>query len=209
MRRTAPIIFVALVVSAASLGCRSPYHQDQLGAFGAGTGALAGAAIGSASGHTAGGAIIGGLVGATAGSAVGAHMDEVEARNQALFQQRLGRRLEGQTTFDDVIAMSKAGLSDQVITAHIRRHGVAQVPSAPDLIYLKNNGVSDVVINMMQNPPVEVVSALVRERVIVEEHHYGPGPYWGPDPYCGPHWHHRRHYHRHRPGVHWGISVGH
>ncbi len=204
MRRVAPIVFVIVVAAAASLGCRSPYHQDQLGVLGAGTGALAGAAIGSASGHTAGGAIIGGLVGATAGSAVGSHMDEVEARNQALFQQRLGRRIEGQTTFDDVIAMSKAGLSDQVITAHIRRHGVAQVPSAPDLIYLKNNGVSDIVINTLQNPPVEVVSAPapVRDRVIVEEHYYGPAPY------CGPHWHHRRHYH-HRPGVHWGITVGH
>ena len=202
MRKVAPVIYVAIFISAASLGCRSPYHQDQLGVFGAGTGALAGAAIGSASGHTAGGAIIGGLVGATAGSAVGAHMDEVEARNQALFQERLGRRLEGQTTFDDVIAMSKSGLGDQVITTHIRRHGVAQVPSAPDLIYLKNNGVSDAVINAMQNPPVEVVSAPVRDRVIVEEHYYGPAPY------CGPHWHHRRHYH-HRPGVHWGITVGH
>ncbi len=203
MRTVAPFILSVLILSAASLGCRSPYHQDQLGLVGAGTGALAGAAIGSASGHTAGGAIIGGLVGATAGSAVGAHMDEVEARNQALFQQRLGRRLEGQTTFDDVIAMSKAGLSDDVITTHIRRHGVAQVPAAPDLIYLKNNGVSDRVINALQNPPIEVAQAPpVRERVIVEEHHYGPYPY------CGPHWHHRRHYH-HRPGVHWGITVGH
>ncbi|MFN3148720.1 glycine zipper domain-containing protein [Bremerella sp.] len=202
MRRVAPIIYFVVIFSAASVGCRSPYHQDQLGVLGAGTGALAGAAIGSASGHTAGGAIIGGLVGATAGSAVGAHMDEVEARNQALFQQRLGRSIEGQTTFDDVIAMSKAGLGDQVITTHIRRHGVAQVPSAHDLVYLKTNGVSDGVINAMQNPPVEVVSAPVRDRVIVEEHYYGPAPY------CGPHWHHRRHYH-HRPGVHWGITVGH
>ncbi|MBA2115195.1 glycine zipper domain-containing protein [Bremerella alba] len=201
MRKIAPIIFVVAIVSAASLGCRSPYHQDQLGLVGAGTGALAGAAIGNATGHTAGGAIIGGLVGATAGSAVGSHMDEVEARNQALFQQRLGRRMEGQTTFDDVIAMSKAGLSDQVVTTHIRRHGVAQVPSAPDLIYLKNNGVSDAVINTMQNPPVEVVSAPVQERVIVEEHYYGPRPYYGP------YRHHRRHYHR-GPGVHWGVSVG-
>ncbi|MEW4453658.1 glycine zipper domain-containing protein [Bremerella sp. JC817] len=202
MRQVAPFILVVTIVSACSLGCRSPYHQDQLGLVGAGTGALAGAAIGSASGHTAGGAIIGGLVGATAGSAVGAHMDEVEARNQALFQQRLGRTLEGQTTYDDVIAMSKAGLSDQVITTHIRRHGMAQIPSAGDLIFLKNNGVSDVVISTMQNPPVEVVTAPAPRTVIVEEHHYGP--YWGPD------WHHHHYRHcRPRPGVHWDVQFGH
>lgn len=204
MRLTAPLVLIALTLTAGSSGCRSPYHQDQLALLGAGTGAVAGAAIGNASGHAAGGAIIGSLVGATAGGAVGAHMDEVEERNQALFQQRLGRSVQGVTTYDDVIAMSKAGLSDQVITTHIQRHGVAQVPQAQDLIYLKTSGVSDSVITAMQAPPpVEVVQTTRPTRtVIVEEHHYDP--FWcGPPP--------RRHYyhHHHRPGVSWGVSFGH
>lgn len=202
MRQLAPYTLIIAILSVSAAGCRSPYFQDQLALLGAGTGALAGAAIGDNSGHAAGGAVIGGVVGAMAGSAVGAHMDEVEARNQAIFQERLGRRIEGQTSFDDVIAMSKAGLSDQVISTHIRKHGVAQVPAANDLIYLKNNGVSDSVINTMQNPPdpVQVAVAPPQERVIVEEHFYGPGPgpYWGPPP---------PYYRRHR-GTHWGITVG-
>ena len=204
MRYVAPLLLMTATLLAGSVGCRSPYHQDQLALVGAGTGALAGAAIGNASGHTAGGAIIGGLVGATAGGAVGSHMDEVEERNQALFQQRLGRSVEGATTFQDVIAMSGAGLSDQVITTHIRRHGVAQVPQAQDLIYLKSNGVSDTVITALQSPPpTEVVQTMAPppRTVIVEEYHYGR-PYWGPPP--------RRYYHHHHrprpPGVSWGVS---
>ncbi len=205
MGRVRWAIASVLLLSSVTLGCRSPYHQDQLALVGAGTGALAGAAIGNATGSTAGGAIIGGLVGATAGSAVGSHMDEVEARNQALFQQHLGRRIEGATTFDDVIAMSRAGLGEQVIITHIRRHGVAQVPQAPDLIYLKNSGVPDSVINAMQNPPVDVVrTAPATQPVIIEEHHYGP--YWGPPPYRY-HRHHRHYHHHHRPGVSWGITI--
>jgi len=193
-----------LIVVVVAIGCRSPYHQDQLALLGAGTGAIAGAAIGEATGNTAGGAVIGGVLGAATGSAVGSHMDEVEARNQALYQQRLGRTLEGATTHQDVIAMSAAGLGDQVIISHIKRHGVANIPNAQDLIYLKTNGVSDVVLTAMQNPPSQpatVVSAPVRERVIVEEHHYGP--YWGPPRYV----HRRHHHHRRHSGVSWGISV--
>lgn len=207
MRHPALSVIVILGSIVATVGCRSPYHQDQLALMGAGTGALAGAAIGNATGSTAGGAIIGGLVGAAAGSAVGGHMDEVEARNQALFQQHLGRRLEGATTFDDVISMTRAGLSDQVIITHIRRHGVAQVPQAPDLIYLKNNGVQDSVINALQNPPVQMAVAPAPRPVIVEEYHYAP-PYCGPDPFWHHHHYHRRHYHRHHPpGVHWGVTI--
>ncbi|PQO37731.1 hypothetical protein DTL21_07245 [Bremerella cremea] len=201
MRHVAPLLLLASTLLAGSVGCRSPYYQDKLALIGAGTGALAGAAIGNASGHSAGGAIIGGIVGATAGGAVGSHMDEVEARNQALIQERLGRSVEGATTYADVIAMSNAGLSDQVITTHIRRHGVAQVPQAQDLIYLKSNGVSDAVIGTLQAPPptevVRTVAPPPPRAVIVEEYHYGPHC-WGPPP--------RRHVHHHHPGVSWGVS---
>lgn len=201
MRHAALLWLVASTLLAGSVGCRSPYYQDKLALIGAGTGALAGAAIGNASGHSTGGAIIGGIVGATAGGAVGSHMDEVEERNQALFQQRLGRSVEGATTYTDVIAMTNAGLSDQVITTHIRRHGVAQVPEAQDLIYLKENGVSDAVITTLQAPPpTQVVKTVAPppRTVIVEEYHYGRPYYWGPPPP-------RRRVHHH-PGVSWGFS---
>ncbi|MEX1039788.1 MAG: glycine zipper domain-containing protein [Pirellulaceae bacterium] len=205
---------VTLAICALSLGlsgCRSPYHQDQLAMVGAGTGAIAGAAIGNASGGSSlGGAALGGIVGAVAGSAVGQGMDETEARNRALIEDRLGRQVQGQTTYDDVVAMTRAGLGDQVIITHIRYHGMAQSPTAQDLIYLKNGGVSDPVLAVMQNPPpVQQVASAPPRHVIVEEHHYGPGP-WGPYYYGPPrrYYRHPRHHH-HRSGVSWGVSVRH
>lgn len=188
-------------------GCRSPYHQDQLGLVGAGTGAVAGAAIGNATGGSSlGGAALGGIVGAVAGSAVGQGMDEAEARNRALIQERLGRQMEGRVTYDDVVAMTGAGLGDQVIITHIRYHGMAQIPTAHDLIHLKNAGVSDPVLGVMQNPPpVEQVASVPERQVIVEEHHYGPDP-WGPYYYGPPRRYYRHHPRYRRPGVSWGVT---
>lgn len=194
------LAIAALVVVA--IGCRSPYAQDRLAAAGALTGTVAGAAIGSATGNAGAGALIGAGVGAVAGSATGAAIDESEARNQALFQQRLGRQLAGATTFQDVAAMSQAGLGDQVIISHINSHGVATAPSPQDLIQLKNAGVSDNVLAALQNPPrvVQPVQYVDSRPIIVEERYY--------DPWCGPPHYHYRH-HRHPAHVSWSIGVHH
>ncbi|MGY8769118.1 MAG: glycine zipper domain-containing protein [Pirellulales bacterium] len=191
------VVSLVAVLLTASIGCRSPYHQDRLATTGGIAGAVAGTAIGEASGNPAAGAVIGTFVGAVTGSAIGQSMDESEARNQALIEQQLGRQLAGATTFEDVIAMSQATLSDTVIISHIQNHGVFTQPTPYDLIHLKNSGVSDNVLAALQKPPVarKTAAVPVSRPIIIEEHHYEP------------HWfHHNRRQIFHEPRHHNSIG---
>jgi hypothetical protein len=131
-------------------------------------------------------------------------MDEVEARNRAMIEQQMGRRVvAGAVTNDDVIAMTRAGVNEELIINHVRAHGVARPLQAGDLIMLQQQGVSARVIATMQEPP-RVVAQPVPQPVIIEQ---APppvivAPY---DPYWhDPCFHHHRPY---RPGVSWGVSV--
>lgn len=199
-----PTSLVLISVSAAlfSSGCRSPYHADQGALFGGLTGAGIGAAIGEHNNNPLAGAIIGGTVGTLTGAAIGQGIDEEIARNDAIIQQQLGRRLAGAVTLPDVIAMSQAGLGDEVIVTHIRANGVAQPPQVGDLIALKNQGVSERVINaLQQQPPIQAGLAPqpAPRPVVVHEHVVAPYyPYcgWGPPP------------RRHRNHVRLGFSFG-
>ena len=192
------LMLVALTIS--TLGCASPYYADRGAGVGALTGAGLGALVGEGSGHTAEGAVVGAAVGAISGAVIGDHIDKDIARNNAEVQARMGRQMAGAVTTADVVAMSQAGLGDEVIATHIQANGVAQRPQAGDLIILKNQGVSDRVINALQNAPPPggaVVAAPMYAQpmysqpmygppVIVEEHFYGP-----PVVYARPrHWHH-------------------
>jgi len=201
------VVRCAVLVAAvlAATGCRSPYYADQGALTGGLAGAGIGALIGDASGNAGAGALIGSAVGATSGALIGNGLDEIEARNQALIQQSLGRQLAGAATTDDVVAMSQAGLSDEVIVTHLRVHGVARVPTADDLIRLKQQQVSDRVLQAMQNPPPAAVA--VSGPAVVEEHYYV-----APPPVYGPPWRYRHHHHPRacRPGgVSWGLSMHH
>jgi hypothetical protein len=190
---------VTLLAAFAAAGCKSPYHSDQLAGTGAVVGGLAGAAI---SKNPLAGAATGALIGGVSGAIVGDAMDEADARNQALFQARLGRQFTGTVTHQDVIQMSQAQLGDQVIVTHIRKHGVTQPPSAADLIALKQAGVSDQVLAaMQQSPPVSGPPVVYGAPPPVVVHEYwGPRPRYYHDPWCGPHYHHG-------PRVGWGVSV--
>jgi hypothetical protein len=197
-------IALLLLSFALCSGCRSPYYADQGALFGGVTGAGVGALVGNAVGHTGAGAAIGAGAGALSGAAVGSGLDQIEARNRAEIEARLGRQVAaGAVSSDDVIAMSKAGVPDELIVNHIRGNGMAAPPTAGDLIFLQQQGVSPNVVQAMQSVPRPVV---VREvaapppPVIVEEHYYGPHPYWG--------YYHRPH-HYHRPAVGLGFSYSH
>jgi hypothetical protein len=187
-------------------GCASPYHADR-GALGGGLlGAGIGALVGDAAGNAAAGTAIGAGMGALTGAAIGAEMDENEARNRAMIEQRLGRQVAaGAVTINDVIAMTSAGVDEPLVINHIRSHGMASPLTAGDLISLKQRGISPAVIDAMQTSPPKtpmVVQAAGPQPVIVEEYHYGH-PYWGPPPYR--YYHHPRYC---RPGVSWGVAVG-
>jgi len=102
--------------------------------------------------------------------------------------------------------MTQAGLSEDVIATHIRAHGVARPPSVNDLIVLRNQGVSDRVIQSLQQTPPPAAAAYAPAgyvvapppREVVVEHYYGPWYRYPP-----PHYHH---HHRPHPGASWGFS---
>lgn len=49
-------------------------------------------------------------------------------------------------TEEEILKMTKAGLSDQLVIAHIKMKGVSFEPSTDDIVRLKNSGVSEKVI---------------------------------------------------------------
>jgi hypothetical protein len=197
--KSTPLI---LLLAVALAGCQSPRYADRGAALGALTGAVAGGAIGRHNNQTAAGALIGTAVGALAGAAVGDTIDADIARNNALIEQRLGRHLAGAVTLNDVVALTQAGLSDDVIITHIRANGMAERAGPENLIALSQMGVTDPVLHALQTtpppapPPPPVVDH--PRHVVVQEYHYGPPP---PPWYYG-------HYHRGGRGsrVHWGVS---
>jgi hypothetical protein len=197
------------LLACAAAGCRSPYYADRGALFGGLTGAGVGALVGEANGNAGAGAVIGSALGAVTGAAVGEGIDADLARSRAEIEARMGRQMQGAVSVPDVIAMTQAGLSDDVITTHIRASGVAQPLAVGDLIQLRNMGVRDAVINAMQQTPPRGAQAVATypvypagREVIVEHHYPAYGPVWYGPP--RPHFH----YHHRPPGhVSWGVSV--
>jgi hypothetical protein len=178
-------------------GCRSPYHADRGALFGGLTGAGVGALVGNATGHTGAGAAIGAGVGALTGSAVGGALDDIEARNRAEIEARLGRPpAPGAVSMEDVIAMTQAGVSEEVIATHVRNHGITRPLQTSDLITLQNHHVSARVIRAMQEPPAQPVVVQSAPPPVVVHEYYGP-------PYGYYHHHHCR------PRVGFGFSYHH
>jgi hypothetical protein len=174
------LLYVALIASPlAFTGCSSS-RADQGALFGGLTGAGVGALVGNAVGHTGAGAAIGAGVGAISGAAVGSSLDDIEAKNKAEIEARLGRPVAaGSVTTGEVIAMTRSGVSDGVIANHIRNNGVAAPLSTDDIILLQENGVSPIVVRAMQNAPLPVQVQTVRaptQTIIVRERY--PGPYF-------------------------------
>lgn len=204
-QRSAPSRLCVLAATVV-VGCQSPFYADRGAGVGALGGAGVGALVGNAVGNTAGGALIGAGVGALGGAMVGSAIDEVQAQNRAEIAAVLGRQVQpGAATPEEVVAMSRQGVAPPLIQNYVRTSGVARPLTAQDVIFLHQNGVSDDVITVMQNPPqpaaVQPVPMMAAgpAPVVVEEHYYAPPPY------CEPHW--RRHYYHGEPGVSWGISV--
>lgn len=177
-----------LLLLAAS-GCQSPYHADRGALFGGLTGAGVGALVGHATGNTGAGAAIGAGVGALTGAAVGSGMDEIEARNRAEIEARMGRPVAaGAVSMEDVIAMTQAGVNEEVIATHVRNNGVARPLQTTDLIALQNSHVSARVIRAMQEPPPQqpVVVQGAPPPVIVQEYYGPPYGYYPAYPCYGP-----------------------
>jgi len=174
---------VAILGLACSVGCHSPYYADQGALAGGLGGAGLGALIGSASGHAGAGAAIGAAAGALTGGAVGSALDNIDAKNRAQIAAATGHA-PGAVSVNDVIAMSRSGIDEQIIVNQIAGAGLQRPLQANDVIYLQQNGVSSHVISIMQQtrvavaappPGIVVVPGGPPPAVIVA----GPG-YWGP-----------------------------
>lgn len=156
---SAPHGLVLALALLSAVGCRSMSYGDRGTVFGGLTGAGVGALVGDAAGNAGAGAAIGTAIGAITGSAIGDNIDQDIARSKAEIEARMGRQMQGAVTPQDVIAMTQAGLSDDVIATHVRANGMAQPLAANDLIQLRNYGVRDGIINVMQQTPPRSVQS--------------------------------------------------
>ena len=136
---------ILLLPGLITCGCASMNNTEKGvaagGVIGAGTGAL----VGNAVGHTGAGALIGAGVGALSGGLIGNAADESEKKAQA--RAAAQARAMGMT---DVVALTQQHVSEAIIINQIRASGAVFHLSAQDIVWLKENGVTDVVVNEMQ-----------------------------------------------------------
>jgi uncharacterized protein YcfJ len=152
-RTIAGYAIAGILISAAGAGCQNNTQKGT--AIGGLGGAAAGAIIGKQSGNTALGALIGGATGAVAGGLIGNAEDKEEERDEALrtaAHERSARiREERAITNRDIADFAANGVSDNVICNEIRTHGGRFDTSPQAIIDLQRAGVSDRVIQEMQN----------------------------------------------------------
>lgn len=186
------LIFAGLLIQT---GCSSMNHTEAGMANGAGIGAVTGAIIGNHSGEAGAGALIGAAAGGLAGGLIGNAEDAREERDAAIAQANHQRMASAAIRNSDVIQMAHNGVSDSVIMGAIRSRGGAFDLSPQTIIMLKQQGISDPLIEYMQQH--NYVSS--SEPVVIKER--GPTVVTSPSVvYVRPR--PRRHYVRPHYGVH-------
>lgn len=176
-------------------GCASPMGPNQAGGtmVGGATGAVLGGIVGHASHNTAGGALIGGTIGALAGALVGKDIDET-TRMHVTNRQPL--------TIEDVKALAKAGVGDDLIISQIASTRTVYQLNTAQIIDLKNSGVNQRVIDYMINTQSMSVQTYQPEVYSSSYYYVVPAPYpyyyyprphyyYGPPRWHESHWHHR------------------
>jgi hypothetical protein len=146
------VVFPLLV--SGLLGCQNNTQNGALiGGLG---GAAVGAGIGSVSHGRAGeGALIGGAIGAIGGALVGNQMDKNEEKREAhyassRYESRSSRGEYQTVTSQDVVDWSNRGLRDDIIIDRIERSGSTFKLTAADENQLRDQGVSEPVIQSMR-----------------------------------------------------------
>src|SRR5262249_42749111 len=148
-------VLLAATLGLALAGCQNMNNTQSGALLGTGLGATTGAIIGNASGHAGGGALIGAAAGALAGGLVGNAEDAREERDAAVahaqFEQARAAGIAQAVTEEEVVNMTHNGVSDAVIMNALRTRGCRWNSSPDNVIALKQRGVSDSVIQTMQN----------------------------------------------------------
>lgn len=156
-------------------GCESlPGGEREQGAvIGGVTGAAAGALIGGDDNRLVG-ALLGGALGAGGGYLIGMQLDKDDEdrdeaitaskraeQNPATAEQALSARTadvnsDGYVTLDEVVAMEKAGLSDDQIIDRLDKTDMVFDLGTKQRQYLRDNGVSERVVTAMKevNPDI-------------------------------------------------------
>jgi len=156
-------------------GCYSRYGNPDYTARGALAGGAIGAGAGALLSHNAGkGALIGGAAGLLAGGLIGHEIGEERYEALASRRPRTVERIEQGVPLnvEDIMVLSEAGVSDEVIISQIRACRMVYRLSTRDIIEMKGAGVSDRVIDYMINTS----SGAGGRRQVVEEVVVAPGP---------------------------------
>jgi hypothetical protein len=223
---TSSKVTLALVATVVTLACAQPsaaqpyyyqpapdyYHNDTVsGTFlGGAMGAITGALIGGKH-HAGQDALIGAGVGAVTGNLLGQAKDRNDTQRAAAGQaavnsmnaqaaQASAQAAAMAVTDADLVQMTRAGLSDDVIISTMRSRGARVDLSPQSLIALRQQGVSDRIVMAAQQmsagtgyvagaPPIgpagpTIVSEVPPPPAVIVAPAYRPYPYWYyPRPY--------------------------
>ncbi len=174
-------ILIATLAAVAITGTKNAAAQNNL-QRGATLGGLGGAVIGGLIGDNSNkageGAAIGGVVGVVAGSLLGNAADKdaalrsqqryyAQQQHQIAQQQQAAAIQQSAVTLNDVVNMTRSGLSDSLIINQIHQRGyLGQKLAVNDIIALHQNGVSENIISSLQNAP----SPQIAQTHVVETH---------------------------------------
>lgn len=135
------IVSLVLILVLFIAGCASMGKKTKTGAVAGGlVGAIAGGIIGHQSGHGLEGAAIGTAVGVLGGGLIGNQMDK-----KALAAN------PSHITVIKIVEMAAEGIPDGVIIGEIQRTKSVYNLTSEIITYLKENGVSDRVVDYMLN----------------------------------------------------------
>lgn len=178
------------------LGCQSLGPNAATGgALGTLAGGVTGAAIGAREGKSPEGALIGAVTGGAVGTIAGNAVDRSVEQDRIDYQVALNQQQQAAIHIDQVVQMTQSGLGNNVIVSQIHSQGIARRPSIDELIYLKNQGVDESVIQAFQNGPVagQVIAnhAVPVHREIIHHrqvpYYHRPSPHYGYDHRRGRH----------------------
>jgi hypothetical protein len=150
--RTARVVVLGLLVVSLGAGCASSPNRAGEGALIGGLlGAAGGAIIGNQSDRPGEGAGIGAAAGALTGALIGSQVQKpAQGGTQPAQSQAVPVNNPNQIPFQQIVDLSKSGVHEAVIIDRIRMTKSTYTLSPESIDYLKQQGVSQNVISVMQ-----------------------------------------------------------
>jgi len=143
------LVMVCLSLLPLVLGCQNTQTRAVEGTvIGGLLGAAGGGIIGHQSGHGGEGAAIGAAAGALTGAVVGSQINK--PKQAAAQPAQVSSGATGQLYIQQIVDMSRQGVSDSVIIDRISATNSRFVLTPKDIDYLKQQGVNQKVIDAMQ-----------------------------------------------------------